>query len=492
MMKKAVKVIITLWVIVMTTESYGQKIWKVLDGDYADPSIIRVGTDFYMTHSSYNYVPGLLIWHSTDLKNWKPLTYALNKYVGDVWAPDFIVHNNKYYIYFPSSKKNYVVTADSPNGPWSDPIDLNSDGIDPGHVATPDGKRYLYFNNGWMIQLADDGLSTVGEKRKVYDGWPIPPHWPVECFCLESPKFNYLNGYYYLVSAQGGTAGPATSHMVVTARATSPEGPWENSPYNPLVHTWSSSERWWSKGHGTLFDDAKGNWYVVYHAYEKNNLAAGRQVLIEPVKWTKDNWVVLKRNPVKEPVTLTFDNLKTENDDFSGKNLKFQWQLSGVQTLENIRFTGETLELSSSDVNLKAIHTNTADEFYTVTVKMKPSAKTLEYGLVLFYNQENYVGISVHNERISGIERGEKKFGPILKKGENVYYRLIRHGNDVQMAYSSDGKFWNFFPTSIDVSGMNHNVLKEFRNLKIGIYVKGNGTLSIDDFVFVNEVSGNR
>ena len=89
------------------------------------------------------------------------------------------------------------------------------------------------MDKGEVIRLTEDGLATVGEKKKVYDGWKYPDHWDTECMCLESPKLNEHNGYYYLTSAQGGTAGPATSHMVVSARSKSVTGPWENSPYNP-------------------------------------------------------------------------------------------------------------------------------------------------------------------------------------------------------------------------------------------------------------------
>lgn len=122
---------------------------------------------------------------------------------------------------------------------------------------------------------------------------------------LEGPKLLHKDGYYYMVSAEGGTAGPATSHMVVVARSKSVFGPWENSPYNPLVHTYSASDPWWSKGHGTLIDDAEGNWWVVYHAYAQGYHTLGRQTLIDPVEWTADGWVKLRHDarplPAQDP-----------------------------------------------------------------------------------------------------------------------------------------------------------------------------------------------
>jgi xylan 1,4-beta-xylosidase len=240
------------------TYAQNKSINVVLHGDFADPTIVLTGDTYYMTHSSYDYYPGLLIWKSKDLQNWTPVTRALNTNVGNVWAPDFIKYKDKYYIYFPTDKGgNYVITADNPEGPWSEPIKIDVKGIDPGHIATPDGKRYLYVNDGRVVELTPDGLSKTGEVKEVYNGWLYPLEWGTECFCLESPKLTFRKGYYYLTSAQGGTSGPATSHMAVVARSKSPLGPWENNPFNPLIKTYKASEPWVSKGHGTIFSDLK-------------------------------------------------------------------------------------------------------------------------------------------------------------------------------------------------------------------------------------------
>jgi xylan 1,4-beta-xylosidase len=303
----------------------------IIAGDYPDPSLLRDGDDYYMVHSSLDYYPGLLIWHSTDLINWEPVANALHKYLGSVWAPDLVKYNNKYYIYFPANNSIYVVTAQRIDGPWSEPVDLKIQNIDPGHVADSDGKRYLYLSGGGYVPLSDDGLCVTGNIEYIYEGWPIPEEWSIECFCLESPKLVRPGEYYYLTVAQGGTAGPATSHMIVSARSKSPLGPWENSPYNPILRTKDSSEKWWSKGHGTLFEDAKGNWWVVYHAYEKDHYNMGRSTLLEPVEWTKDNWFKIPSNiktdePIKIPGGVV-DSTKefSMNDNFDGKSLSPFW-----------------------------------------------------------------------------------------------------------------------------------------------------------------------
>ena len=101
----------------LTAEESGNYHNPILGGDYPDPTILRDGNDYYMTHSSFEYLPGLLVWHSTDLINWKRISHALNKYLGPIWAPDLIKYEDKYYIYFPAGRKIWVVTAKSPYGP---------------------------------------------------------------------------------------------------------------------------------------------------------------------------------------------------------------------------------------------------------------------------------------------------------------------------------------------------------------------------------------
>ncbi len=134
----------------------------VFQGDYPDPSILRDGKDFYMVHSSFEYYPGLLIRHSTDLINWAPVTNSLNKYVGSVWASDLVKYEGKYYIYFPANNTNYVIWADKIDGPWSDPIELDISMIDPGHVTDGMGNRYLYFIVGRIAFVLGNTVGKSG------------------------------------------------------------------------------------------------------------------------------------------------------------------------------------------------------------------------------------------------------------------------------------------------------------------------------------------
>ena len=149
----------------------------ILAGDHPDPSILKDGDDYYMTFSSFDAYPGLVIWHSRDLVNWQPIGPALFKNVGSVWAPDLVKHRGRYYIYFPGIapyRSNYVIWADNIRGPWSEPIDLKITRIDPGHAVGPDGQRYLFLSAGELVPLADDGLSIDGTAEEDLRRLEVP------------------------------------------------------------------------------------------------------------------------------------------------------------------------------------------------------------------------------------------------------------------------------------------------------------------------------
>ena len=466
----------------------------IFPGDYPDPTILRDGKDYYMTHSPFYYAPGFLIWHSQDLANWKPVCRAVPEYEGSAMAPDLVKCNGKYYIYYPSDGVNWVVWADDIRGPWSKPVRLDIKGIDPGHVVGEDGHRYLFTNNGRVTPLTDDGLKVAGESRKVYDGWKYPKNWVTEGndMYLESPKLVKKDGYYYMVSAEGGTAGPATSHMCVAARSKSIFGPWENSPYNPIVHTYSSKERWWSKGHGTLVDDADGNWWIVYHAYANGYHTLGRSTLIEPVEWTSDGWFRTARTA---PSDLPEGQAVMElSDDFSTPQLGLQWTFWKEYAPNALSITNNTLEMkgkgkSPSDGRL--LLATATDKCYKTQVEIT-TGKGNQGGLLLYYNEKAYAGI-VSDGKTFTVYRGEKE--PLTKPnifGKTFIAKILNQGNRLKISASKDGKGWTTIQTvlaeNLDVSSLNHNVYKDFHALRPALYSGGKGKASFRNFLYRNAI----
>ncbi|SDP15248.1 Beta-xylosidase [Mucilaginibacter sp. OK268] len=462
----------------------------IIPGDYADPTIMRDGDDYYMTHSPFYYAPGFLIWHSQNLMNWEPVVRVMPEYEGSAMAPDLLKYKGRFYIYFPSAGTNWVIWADHIKGPWSKPVDLKVKGIDPGHIVGEDGKRYLYVNEGEVIQLTDDGLATMGEKKKVYKGWQYPKKWNTECMCLESPKLLFKDGYYYLTSAEGGTAGPATSHMAVVARAKSVNGPWENSPYNPLIHTYSDTDNWWSKGHGTLIDDVNGNWWIVYHAYAKGYHTLGRQTLIEPIEWTKDGWPRPKATTTPIIPKKNIPNGMPLSDNFDHKELGLQWTFWKENAAKAVSIENQSLLISAkgtSPADGRLLLTTATDKNYETQVEIKPG-KGNTAGLILFYNEKAYAGVLSDGKQITVYKNAEEKIGLPAKFSNTFFLKIQNRGNSCTFLASRDGKTWTTLAANVDVSSMNHNKYHGFYALRIGLISAGKGVASFKQFRYKNAI----
>ncbi|MCP4045019.1 MAG: family 43 glycosylhydrolase, partial [Gammaproteobacteria bacterium] len=457
----------------------------LLLGNWADPTVLKEGDDYYMTHSSFNFQPGLLIWHSKDLRTWTPVSHAVTNQPGSIWAPELIKHEGQYIVYYPANGENWAVTAEHIEGPWSPPVSIDLKGIDPGHIADADGKRYMHRNDGVAVKLDHTGLQTIGEPKKVYDGWPIPKDWIVECFCLESPKLNVRNGWYYLTSAQGGAGGPATSHMVVSARSRHPLGPWENSPYNPIIHTWDADETWWSKGHGTLVEGPDGNWFCVFHGYLNGFRTMGRCTLIEPIEWTDDGWF---RVPDDWPAgwdTAGVGKLP-QGDSFDGSTLGIQWQF--YQEYDETRFElkedhlilngqGTTPGLSRP-LCMMAMH-----RAYVVETELEIQGDGAA-GLMLFASPQSYIALSITQD--GTVQRLQEGFdspgqidGPQIK-GRRVRLRILHDKQDVQCMVMTNAGWESVLP-GMNVTNLSMN---GWPSLRPALFATNGATARFDQFLY--------
>lgn len=464
----------------------------VLAGKYGDPSVVRVGTDYYLTHSGGG-TPGVLIWHSRDLVNWRPLAKALRQSMDDVWAPELIHHQGTFYLYLPLAERlpdgsrrysNVVCTASHPEGPWSDPVDLHVDGyIDPGHVVDRDGRRFLYFNNGYVVELAPDGLSTVGALKRVYAGWQYPDEWIVECMCLESPKLIERDGWFYLVSAQGGTSGPSTSHMIVVARSRNALGPWDNSPFNPMLRTKSRAERWWSQGHGTLIDDVDGNWWVMYHAYENGYRTLGRQTLLMPVEWTPDGWPRIQADHTStdilpKPTGTDVGHGMPLSDDFESATLGLQWKhCDGPKSSSVLHSGGSELHMAARGKDIQDaawIGCSPVHHAYEVQVEVIVP-EGAEAGLLLNTQPRDlWAGAGLRDGLALTYWRSQPH-SSTLYQGHRIFFRIRNLYHDMALCYSADGSEWSKFDRGMEVSS-------SFDRYYIGLYALGAGEVIFRQF----------
>ena len=476
----------------------GQYRNPIIAGDHPDPSILKDGENYYMTFSSFDSYPGLTIWHSTDMVNWRPLTAALQQIVGSVWAPELIKHGNRYYIYFPGRlnayRSNYVIWSESIDGPWSDPIDMKNSLIDPGHAVDEHGKRFLFLSGGYYAPLSDDGLSITGDVKKIYDGWKYPDDWIVESFSQEGPKITRIGEYYYMILAEGGTAGPPTGHMIISARSKSLHGPWENSPYNPIARTLSADEYWWSKGHGTLVQSPDRKWWMVYHAYEKNFMTLGRQTMLEPITLTKDGWLKFSDMDAASPFTKPVKSSGgihgfPFSDDFSTNKMGLQWNFYQGGKYDTARFRYEKNAIvikgkGSSPANSSPLCFVNGELSYQIEVQFELIGNATA-GLLLFYNSRSYGGLAFNDTSMVlhryGLDRVLAKPASIGRTG---WIRLVNHQNLVSIYYSSNGQEWTRHDVRMDVSGYHHNTFYDFLSLRPAIYASGEGEVRFKHFTY--------
>ena len=474
----------------------------IMAGDHPDPAILKDGADYYMTFSSFDAYPGMIIWHSRDLVNWQPITAALTKNIGSVWAVSLAKHNGRYFLYIPTKESIpgtktsiYVIWADSITGPWSDPIDLDMPKhIDPNHVVGEDGSRWLFLSGGDRVRLSDDGLKRIGEPEHVYDPWHYPPEWDVEGFSPEGPKVLRHGEYFYLILAVGGTAGPPTGHMVIAARSKSINGPWENHPRNPLVRTTSNDEKWWSRGHASVIEGpTAGEWWGIYHGYENGFWTLGRQALLAPVTWSTDGWFDFGGGDLSKPIKKPKGGSSQPHgialsDDFKTDRTGLVWNFFQPGPDEGARIIRKdgVLHLkasSSAPKDSSPLVMIVGDPAYEIECDIDIDPGT-HGGLLLFYDHQLYCGLGFDGKAFVTHQYGMERGRPANTYGTKMKMRLKNDRHIVSFHTSSDGTTWTRFDRGMEVSGYHHNVRGGFLMLKPGLYASGQGEVRFSNFKY--------
>ena len=467
----------------------------IVGGDHPDPSILRVGSDYFLTFSSFDAYPGLPLWRSTDLVSWRPVGPTLSKPVGSVWAPELVHHAGRFHNYFhartPEYRSLFVISAERIEGPWSDPVDLKLHAhIDPGHAVGEDGRRYLFLSGGDRVRLTEDGLATDGPVEHVYDPWRYPETWDVETFAPEGPKVLKHGEWFYLILAVGGTAGPPTGHMVIVARSKSIHGPWENAPNNPIVRTIAASEKWWSRGHATAIEAPDGSWWLVYHGYENGFWTLGRQTLLDPAHWTKDGWLVADGGDLSRPLrkprvegSVAQEHGAPLSDDFATRGLRPQWSFYDPAPDEFQRLRHEPGALivaakGTQPADASPLTFIAGDLAYQLEVEVDVRGDA-QAGVLLFYNRRLYCGLGFDAQRFTmhryGLPRSRAKPAGAARR---LWLRVTNQRHIVTFHHSVDGKTWTKFDVQMETSGYHHNVAGDFLSLRPAIFVTGKGEAS--------------
>ncbi|PHV70447.1 glycoside hydrolase 43 family protein [Sporanaerobium hydrogeniformans] len=290
----------------------------ILRGFNPDPSILRVGEDYYIATSTFEWFPGVQIHHSKDLVSWELVARPLctiehlnmigNLPSAGVWAPCLSYDNGLFYLIFSDVKAyavepfkdvyNYVTTATQVGGEWSKPSYLNSSGFDPSLFHDEDGRKWL-VNMEWdyrkqgikkftgiLLQEYDaEQKKLVGESYKIFAGTSLG--------LTEAPHLYKRNGYYYLVTAEGGTS---YEHAVTVARSRTLLGPYTVHPRNPILTAYGKETLIQKAGHASLVETPEGKWYIAYLGARpiQGKCPLGRETCLQELEWDKEDWPFLK------------------------------------------------------------------------------------------------------------------------------------------------------------------------------------------------------
>ncbi len=437
-------------------------------GFFPDPSIIRVGSDYYMVNSTFQYFPAIVISHSKDLVHWEIIGHAIteNEYLDlsdildsrGIWAPDISYCNGKFYIFATlrhndeniPMRSQLVMTSDKPEGPYSKPHILPVDDIDPSHFIDDDGRHYMVIAPGaCLVPLNDDCTEIVGKKVQVWQGTGER--------CPEGPHIFKRNGWYYAMVAEGGTG---YGHGINVARSRSLYGPYENCPYNPVMRQTDPEAAIQRSGHGKLVETQKGQWYCMYLCGRRNGgnyTTIGRETALDPVTWTDDGWFIV--NDGKPSIEQDMPKLpinkysKCTYYDFRDKKISLDWEWVRNPDNSKWKFTDKGLRLYACDGSLydiKAKNTLLRREqelSFTAETKLlfEPLAEGEQAGITCYYSTATYVRF---NRCKGGIElvinrnKGEEKIAFINYDSSEVYLKVEVKGLTRRFLYSRDGKDW--------------------------------------------------
>jgi xylan 1,4-beta-xylosidase len=457
----------------------------ILPGFNPDPSICRVDEDYYIATSTFEWFPGVQIHHSRDLVNWRLLGHALNETrlldlkgvpsSGGVWAPALSYSDGLFYLCYTvvhqheaatKDTPNFLITAPSIEGPWSEPVFVNSSGFDPSLFHDEDNKKY-WLNMIWDhrpgkhpfygIAMQEYDLpsgSLIGNREIIFKGSSLG--------LTEGPHIYRRNGYYYLLTAEGGTE---YDHAVSLARSRDIFGPYEIHPNNPILTSSGNPELKLQKaGHASLVETPQGEWYMPHLCGrplpDSKNCNLGRETAIQKVEWHQDNWLYLAGGENQPKMEVPAPNLKPHPWPALADRLPFDsphyatprgpsssvmpepnsLTLHGAESLES-NFEQAMLARRLTSQNLTA----------TTKISFKPENFQQMAGLAAYYNTYlfHYLYLSMDEEKglclqIHSCDDGKSNFplgGEIIPVSNNeLFLRASFNDKRLQFYYSHCGQ----------------------------------------------------
>ncbi|HEX7365616.1 MAG TPA: glycoside hydrolase family 43 protein [Pelobium sp.] len=495
----------------------------ILKGFYPDPSICRVGDDYYMVTSSFEYFPGVPIFHSKDLVNWQQIGHVLNSSSqlnlegihpsGGIFAPTIRYHKGTFYLITTLIDKkdntgtNFYVTAKSPAGPWSNPNWLkDAPGIDPSLFFDDDGKVYYTGNRTpqekpagskyrqiWIQELDTVKKQLVGKITIAIEEGAL--HGAV---VAESPHLYKKDGYYYLMIAEGGTG---IDHAVTIFRSKSVSGPYEINKKNPIITHRNLGKQYpiACVGHADLVETPNGEWWMVLlgvRIYGGFNYNLGRETFLTPVAW-EDNWPVVNPGIGKIQLEERKPNLpafiaKKENafDDFSADTLQFYWNFIRTPKANFWSFKNKkgylTINLSPQSITGLGqpafIGRRQQDTSFFAETKMlfTPKNKNESAGLVVLVNNNFHFRVEKIVDQGRFYLQLTKRYAgkdELLNKTEILNHELVLGVKAIGQGYSFyyiQSNHKTYLASNVDGRTLSRTNTGGFTGTYIGLYASSN------------------
>ncbi|WP_437512818.1 glycoside hydrolase family 43 protein [Sorangium sp. So ce1099] len=477
----------------------------VLRGFHPDPSILRVGEDYYLATSTFEWFPGVRLHHSRDLRHWRPIGHVLdrrsqldllgNPRSGGIWAPCLTHANGVFYLVFTDVKTwghgfvdahNYYVTASRIEGPWSEPTELNRGGFDPSLFHDEDGKAWL-VNMVWDHRPGNDQFPgivlqeldlerrrLVGERRWIFSGSGLG--------YTEGPHLYRRGDYYYLLVAEGGTI---YDHAATLARSRRIEGPYEVAPGTPfLTSRLDPSLELQKAGHASLVETTTGEWYIAHLVGRPlpnaRRCILGRETALQRVRWTDEGWLALEgtESPRSPAVRVQAPRLPDHPFEEPPVRDHFDREALGVayQTLRDVpdeswvslrerpgclRVRGRESPQSLHRQSVVGRRIQSLHCRVETCLEFEPTSFQQMAGLMCMYSDENFFyALLSHDERVGrslallGSEHGKLTWlaRPLAFTSPRLHLRFELSGKDLQFSYSRDGERFDPLGTVLDAS----------------------------------------
>ena len=516
----------------------------ILAGWYPDPAITSDNDgNFYMVHSTFAFYPGIPIFHSRDMVNWEQIGNVIDRpdqidFEGfgvsrAIFAPDISYDDGIFYVTCTvvDGKGNFVVTAKDPAGPWSDPVWLPKvKGIDPG-LFFDEEKSYIVYNSDppnneplydghrtiRMMEFDKENLKTIGEDRILVNGGvdiSTEPVW------AEGPRIYKLNGYYYLMTAEGGTA-VNHSEMIYRNKDIDDEFiPFEDNPILTQRHLDPERENpITSAGHADLIQHPNGDWYGVFLAvrpYEGDYYNTGRETFMAPVKWEND-WPIFDLGgeeikyeyPLPEGVTVNKDLFPLNGNfeftkEFDEEELDFHWlflrnpkedwyDLKDREGYLVMKTRPETVSGTSNPSFIAHRQQHLTGEA-AVSMEFETEKSNEKAGLIAFQNETHYYFIAKSHDGNSSVvqlyratENGEELIASekLTHTGEAIEFK-VEFDEDKYRFYYKTGtdSEWTNLGGELDGKYLSTKVADGFVGNNIGMYTTSKGQASENKATF--------